>query len=289
VILLTTPTSLLQLVTAGTQVLDVHASYEDLVGGGSSITPYGTPNAVVNTATTTTIVGSPGASLQRAIKFLSILNTDATNADAIEVLHTDGTTSVEVFAISLKAGYLLTFDGNDWKLFDQTGSLVMGIQGPTGATGATGVSGATGTAGPTGVSGATGPAGVTGATGANGTNGATGATGVVGDTVWTHVTSSSTLSQAALQRLLVTTTGGTTVATTCPASPNNGDVIVIHYKGSSVAHQPTLIGNTGQSVEKPDGSGTTTAAAGTATLPNITAWNGAFCWDSTDSVWYELD
>jgi hypothetical protein len=110
-----------------------------------------------------------------------------------------------------------------------------------------------------------------------------------GFSAFTHITTSSTLSQASSQTLLITTTGGTTVATTCPASPVNGDVIFIHYKGSSVAHQPTLIGNTGQSVEKPDGSGTTTAAAGTATLPNITGWNGAFMWDSTDSVWYELE
>ena len=49
----------------------------------------------------------------------------------------------------------------------------------------------------------------------------------------------------------------------------------------------TLVGNTGQKMETPDGSGVITATAGTVTLPSVIAWDGQFKWDNTDSTWYE--
>ena len=74
-----------------------------------------------------------------------------------------------------------------------------------------------------------------------------------------------------------------------PAAPNDGDEVWVHYKGTSVANRPTLVGNTGQKMETPDGSGVITAAAGTITLPNVVAYDGAFKWDNTDSTWYEIE
>lgn len=177
---LTSTSDLLQIVTGGSQIVKVHTSYIDLVGGGTSATP-GRLNTVINSPSTTTIVGSPGSSLQRDVNYISILNTDATNAVTVTVQHYDGTTAIPLFSISLSAGYTAEFTKSDgWVVISSTGSIVTGMPGPAGATGATGPAGATGATGTAGAVGATGAAGATGATGPAGATGATGATGAAG-------------------------------------------------------------------------------------------------------------
>jgi hypothetical protein len=130
VILLTSTSDLVQLITAGPQVIHVHASYADLSGGGTSIA-VNRENSIVSSATTTNIVPSPAASTQRNLKTLSVRNTDATTANTITLQHTDGTNVVVLQKLSLLAQYTLTWtDEAGWILTDGNGvvqSLMRGV------------------------------------------------------------------------------------------------------------------------------------------------------------------
>lgn len=120
-ILLTGTSDLIQLITSGTANTDVHASYVDNSSG--NITP-GRLNTQISTATTTTIVGSPGASTQRAVKLVSIRNRHASAAQSVTVQHTDGTTVAQLIALTLAAGEELQYDElTGWKHFDSAGSI----------------------------------------------------------------------------------------------------------------------------------------------------------------------
>jgi hypothetical protein len=121
-ILLTSTSDLVQVITGGTQAIKVHASYVDL--SGTTVTP-GRLNTAIASAATTTVVGSPAASTQRTVKFLSVFNSDAATADTVTVQHTDGTTVVILYKLSLLAGYTLTYnEGSGWQLFNAVGALV---------------------------------------------------------------------------------------------------------------------------------------------------------------------
>lgn len=121
-ILLTSTSDLIQAITGGTQAIKVHASYVDL--SGLTVTP-GRLNTAIASAATTTVVGSPAASTQRTVKFLSVYNSDASTADTVTVQHTDGTTVIILYKLSLPAGYTLAYnEGSGWQLFNTTGALV---------------------------------------------------------------------------------------------------------------------------------------------------------------------
>ncbi len=68
------------------------------------------------------VVGSPGASTQRNVKFLSIRNTHATSSNVITLQHYDGTTTTTLIKFTLKAGYSMTYnDVEGWGLYDSSG------------------------------------------------------------------------------------------------------------------------------------------------------------------------
>jgi hypothetical protein len=118
-ILLTNVSALVQIVTGGTQVVQVQASYIDQASG--TFTP-GALNTSISTATTTTVVPSPASSTQRNIKFISVFNSDSTNSTSITVQHTDGTTLVNLVKLTLQAGWCLTYNDLDgWVLIDSSG------------------------------------------------------------------------------------------------------------------------------------------------------------------------
>lgn len=108
-LLLTSTSDLIQVVTgtAGSAI-EVHASWVDNNAG--TITPGRTNTAAITTATTTTIVGSPGASTQRNVKLLDITNTHATVATQVTVIHTDGTNASDLMGVTLLPGENLLFD-----------------------------------------------------------------------------------------------------------------------------------------------------------------------------------
>src|SRR4051812_3687241 len=100
-LLLTGTSDLIQVVTSGTAAIDVQASWIDNAAG--AITP-GRTNTAIASATTTTVVGSPASSTQRALKSLSLRNKDASASNTITVKHTDGSTAVELIKLTLSAG-----------------------------------------------------------------------------------------------------------------------------------------------------------------------------------------
>lgn len=118
-ILLTGTSHLFRLVTSSAANIDVHADWVDLAAG---VTTPGLNNTAISTATTTTIVGSPAASTSRTIKTVTIRNKHATTSNDVTVLHSDGTTVVEMVKFTLPAGFSAIYDeGSNWSLQDVNG------------------------------------------------------------------------------------------------------------------------------------------------------------------------
>lgn len=105
-ILLASTADLLRIVTSAAITIDVHASWVDM--SGSTITP-GRTNTAISTATTTTVVASPGSSTYRTVKALTVRNRHASTAQDVTLNHTDGTTSVELIKVTLAAGECLHY------------------------------------------------------------------------------------------------------------------------------------------------------------------------------------
>ena len=100
-IILASTADLVRVVTSHAALIEVHASYVDL--NGTTVTP-GRLNTLISTATTTTVVASPGASTVRNIKHLNITNDHASQSCNVTVEHTDGTTAIELMAFTLLPG-----------------------------------------------------------------------------------------------------------------------------------------------------------------------------------------
>lgn len=120
-ILLTSTSDQIKLVTsAAANSIDVHASYVDL--SGTTVTP-GRTNTKITTATTTTIVGSPGASTQRNLKGLYITNNSVGTNCNVAVQHFDGTNTVELIEFVLLPGENLGYrEDGSWVHRDSQGA-----------------------------------------------------------------------------------------------------------------------------------------------------------------------
>ncbi len=122
-IILSSTSDLLRVTTSAAIATDVHATYVDL--NGSTVTP-GRTNTAISTATTTTVVGSPALSTYRTVKTISIRNKNTTTSVDITLIHTDGTTAVELFKYVLPAGYSISYDeSNGFSVKNNYGSLSM--------------------------------------------------------------------------------------------------------------------------------------------------------------------
>lgn len=101
---LASTSDLIRVVTSAAAQIEVHASWADLttatsaVGIGRQNTPH------ITTATTTTIVPSPGSGVVRNVKHLNITNDHASQSCSVTVEHTDGTTAIELMAFTLLPG-----------------------------------------------------------------------------------------------------------------------------------------------------------------------------------------
>lgn len=109
-LLLTSTSDIVRIVTGSAADIDCHASYVDI--SGTTVTPGRTNTPPINTATTTTIVGSPAASTQRNVKALYIHNTHPTVASTVLIQHFDGTTSVDLVNCTLLPDEHLNFNEN---------------------------------------------------------------------------------------------------------------------------------------------------------------------------------
>lgn len=121
-LILASTSDIVRIVTGSTGDIESHASWIDNASG--TITVGRTNTASISTATTTTVVGSPGASTQRNTRHLNILNNHATTSNAIRVEHFDGTTAEVLWKGTLLAGESIVLDqGGRWTYYDATGNV----------------------------------------------------------------------------------------------------------------------------------------------------------------------
>ena len=120
-LLLTSTSDVIRVVTgAAANSIDVHASWVDL--NGATVTP-GRQNTVITTATTTTIVPSPGAGTTRNVKGLYITNDSAGTSCPVAVEHFDGTNQVELIQFNLLSGENLGYrEDGSWVHWDAQGA-----------------------------------------------------------------------------------------------------------------------------------------------------------------------
>lgn len=120
-LLLTSTSDIVRVVTGSAAAIAVHASWVDNASG--TITPGRTNTASISTATTTTVVASPGASTQRNVKYLNITNNHASASTQVTVQHFDGTNSEDLMGVTLLAGENLIFDSpGGWSHRDVQGA-----------------------------------------------------------------------------------------------------------------------------------------------------------------------
>ena len=119
---LTSTSDLIRVVTSSASQIEVHASYVDF--NGTAVTPGRTNTPYITTATTTTVVPSPGSGVQRNLKHLNITNDHASVACVVTVEHTDGTTAEELISVTLLSGenMVLGEDGR-WTHYDSNGAV----------------------------------------------------------------------------------------------------------------------------------------------------------------------
>lgn len=110
--LLTSATDKVRLVTAGggAIAIDTHSSFVDMDGATNPPTiTTDRKNGQITTATTTDIVDSPTGTKKRNVKLITVRNKHATDAVTVTVVHTDGTTAVEMRKEVLAAGQELQY------------------------------------------------------------------------------------------------------------------------------------------------------------------------------------
>ncbi len=120
-LLLTSTSDIVRVVTSAAASVTAHTDYVDNNAG--TITPGRTNTATITTATTTTIVGSPGASVQRNVKAIHLTNNHASIATQVTVQHFDGTNSEDLMGVTLLPGENLIFSADGtWKHHDAQGA-----------------------------------------------------------------------------------------------------------------------------------------------------------------------
>ena len=100
--------------------ISAHASWLDNASG--TVTPGRTNTAAITTATTTTVVGSPGSSTYRNVANLTLTNKSSTAASQVTVQHYDGSTSEDLIGVALLPGESLVLDREGvWHHYDAQG------------------------------------------------------------------------------------------------------------------------------------------------------------------------
>jgi hypothetical protein len=116
---LTGTSDLVQVTTSSAADIDVQASWVDQTT--TAFTP-GRTNTLITSATTTTVVGSPAGSTQRAVTSMKVRNAHAATANTVTIIHTDGTNAPEVWKGELLAGEAVQYDGKVFLKVDANGN-----------------------------------------------------------------------------------------------------------------------------------------------------------------------
>jgi len=123
-LVLASTSDIIRLVTSAASQIEVHASYGDLTVSTGAVDLNRTNTAAITTATTTTVVPSPGSGVKRNVKHLNITNDHASASCVITVEHFDGTTAEELISVILLPGENMVFgeDGR-WTHYDANGAV----------------------------------------------------------------------------------------------------------------------------------------------------------------------
>lgn len=120
-LILASTSDIIRLVTSAAAQIEVHTSWVDL--NGTTVTPGRTNTPHITTATTTTIVASPGASTYRTVKHLNVTNDHASQSCVVTVEHFDGTTAIELMSFTLLPGENMIFNAEGrWVHRDANGA-----------------------------------------------------------------------------------------------------------------------------------------------------------------------
>jgi hypothetical protein len=120
VLLLNSTSDKLQVITGSAGDVDIHANWADVDAAGA-IT-VGRLNSSPTTATTTDVVPSPAAGSSRKVKALHIANVHATNPNLVTIVHTDGTTAIQLESVNLLAGERMSYrEGVGMRVIDSAG------------------------------------------------------------------------------------------------------------------------------------------------------------------------
>jgi hypothetical protein len=118
-------TDKLQVVTSAVCTVSVHASCFDLDPSqpvNDRVTTH-RDNTNIVSAATTDVVSPPGGALSRRVDELYVSNTHAANPVDVSILHTDGTTVVELEKATLLAGERISYvRGKGFRVFDVNGA-----------------------------------------------------------------------------------------------------------------------------------------------------------------------
>jgi hypothetical protein len=121
-VFLTSTSDKIRVTTGSAGTVEVHASYADASGTPVAVT-IGRADTSISTATTTDVIGTPGASVSRKVKYLSVRNDDASASNLVEILHTDGSTPVTKWKGTLLAGEQVVYgDYFGWIYLDANGN-----------------------------------------------------------------------------------------------------------------------------------------------------------------------
>lgn len=105
---LASTSDIIRVVTSAAAQVECHTSWGDFDGSAVSLGRQNT--AAITTATTTTIVPSPGSGVVRNVKHMNITNDHASQNCTVTVEHFDGTTAVELMAFTLLPGENMIFN-----------------------------------------------------------------------------------------------------------------------------------------------------------------------------------
>ena len=124
-LMLATATSELLVTTSSTSAVDVQASGMDMELTGTDRPTGVAQNTAITTATTTDVVASPASGSIRTIKTLSVRNKGG-STNVVTVLHSDGTTTVELIEATLAPDTCLMYhEAAGWWVTDSQGRAVV--------------------------------------------------------------------------------------------------------------------------------------------------------------------
>lgn len=123
--LLNSATDLISVITSSGADIDAHASFVDAPETfltSSSVVP-GKQNTAILTATTTTIVSTPGASTARNVKIINLRNIDGSVSNDVTVQFSANATLYTLEKCTLLAGEVLTYKEGVWFHYDSNGAV----------------------------------------------------------------------------------------------------------------------------------------------------------------------